>query len=64
MYQRLQEDMDVNCGKILDGSASIKEMGEEIFHLMLDTALGRRTRSELLGFGDNEFVPWQFGAVM
>ena len=64
MCQRLQEDMDVNCGKILDGSASIKEMGEEIFHLMLDTASGTRTRSELLGFGDNEFVPWQFGAVM
>ncbi len=64
MYQRLKEDMDVNCGKILDGSASIQEMGEEIFHLILDTASGKPTRSELLGFGDNEFVPWQFGAVM
>ncbi|HIJ41718.1 MAG TPA: UxaA family hydrolase, partial [Deltaproteobacteria bacterium] len=64
MYQRLKDDMDVNCGKILDGSATIKEMGEDIFHLMLDTASGKPTRSELLGFGDNEFVPWQFGAVM
>ena len=64
MYQRLKDDMDVNCGKILDGSATIKEMGEDIFHLILDTASGKPTKSELLGFGDNEFVPWQFGAVM
>ncbi len=64
MYQRLEDDMDVNCGKILDGSSTIKEMGEEIFRCILDTASGKLTKSELLGFGDNEFVPWQFGAVM
>jgi len=38
--------------------------GERIFQLMLDTASGRKTRSELHGYGQNELVPWQLGAVM
>ncbi len=64
MYRRLSEDMDIDCGPILTGEASIEEMGERIFRLMLDTASGKETKSEALGFGDNEFVPWQIGAVM
>jgi len=40
------------------------EMGEAIFRLILETASGKQTRSELLGFGDSEFVPWQIGPVM
>ena len=39
-------------------------MGEEIFQLILETASGKKTKSELFGFGDNEFVPWQIGPVM
>ena len=39
-------------------------MGERIFELMLDTASGERSKSELHGYGQNEFVPWQLGAVM
>jgi altronate hydrolase len=57
-------DMDVNCGAIVDGDASIEKMGEDIFRLILETASGKRTKSELLGFGDNEFVPWNFGPVL
>lgn len=64
MYEALQEDMDMNCGEILDGSATIQEKGEDIFQRVLDTASGRPTRSEIHGFGDNEFVPWQFSPVM
>jgi len=64
MYRSLIEDMDINCGHIVDGKATIDEMGEEIFRLILETASGKKTRSELLGFGDNEFVPWQIGPVM
>ncbi|MFH1083779.1 MAG: altronate dehydratase family protein [Pseudomonadota bacterium] len=64
MYRSLMDDMDVNCGLIVDGKATVDEMGEEIFRLILETASGQRTRSELLGFGDNEFVPWQIGPVM
>jgi altronate hydrolase len=63
MYRRMVDDMDINCGDILDG-VSIDEKGEQIFDLMLRVASGERTKSEELGYGDNEFVPWQVGAVM
>jgi altronate hydrolase len=61
MYRRLTEDMDLNCGEILDGACSVQEMGRRIFELMLRTASGERSKSELLGLGDHEFVPWQIG---
>ncbi|HVZ45139.1 MAG TPA: altronate dehydratase family protein [Ramlibacter sp.] len=64
LWQRQQEDMDINCGEIVDGLASIREMGQRIFELVLATASGRATKSELHGYGQNEFVPWQVGAVM
>jgi altronate hydrolase len=63
LWDRQQEDMDLNCGTILTGEASITEKGEELFRLMLDTASGKRSRSELHGYGQNEFVPWQIGAI-
>jgi len=64
MYRRMADDMDVNCGAILDGETSVEAMGERIFALMLEVASGRRTKSEQLGFGNHEFTPWQIGAVM
>ena len=64
MYDRMTDDMDINCGVIADGGASIEEVGEQIFRLVLDVASGKKTRSEELGYGDEEFVPWQLGAVM
>lgn len=63
MYARMSEDMDVNCGDIVDG-VTIEEKGREIFELMLRVASGEPTKSEELGFGGVEFVPWQIGAVM
>lgn len=63
MYERLSEDMDINCGDILEG-VTIAEKGQEIFKEILAVASGKRTKSEELGYGDNEFVPWQIGAVM
>ena len=39
-------------------------LGEHIFQLILDTASGKRTVSEELGFGMEEFVPWQLGATL
>jgi altronate hydrolase len=63
MFRRLSEDMDINCGEVLDGAASIAEMGERIFERMLKVASGERTKSELLGLGDHEFVPWAIGVV-
>jgi altronate hydrolase len=43
---------------------TIAQAGELLFDLMLSTASGQRTKSELHGLGDNEFLPWQLGAVM
>jgi altronate hydrolase len=64
LWQRQEEDMDINCGGIVDGSETVDEAGERIFQLMLATASGRATKSETHGYGQNEFVPWQLGAVM
>ncbi|HHZ10655.1 MAG TPA: altronate dehydratase [Rhizobiales bacterium] len=63
LYDHMREDMDINCGDILDG-VSIEAKGREIFDTILRVASGERSRSEQLGYGDNEFVPWQIGAVM
>jgi len=63
MYARMSEDMDINCGDILDG-VSIADKGRQIFDTVLKVASGTRTKSEGLGYGDLEFVPWQIGAVM
>ena len=64
LWQRQEEDIDINCGDIVDGHCTIAEMGQRIFELMIATASGQRSKSELHGYGQNEFVPWQVGAVM
>jgi altronate hydrolase len=63
IYERMIDDMDINCGDILDG-VPIETKGQEIFDKVLKVASGERTKSELLGYGDNEYVPWQIGATM
>jgi len=63
MFKRLEEDMDINCGKILDGLVDVQQMGQEIFEHILRTASGEKSKSELLNLGDNEFVPWHLGIV-
>jgi altronate dehydratase len=64
MYERMAGDMDMNCGDIITGGASIEEKGSELFELLIRVASGEQTKSEELGFGGAEFVPWQIGAVM
>ncbi|MFM8589445.1 MAG: UxaA family hydrolase, partial [Limnohabitans sp.] len=64
LWKRQEEDMDINCGEIIDGGVSVADMGQRIFELMLQTASGQATKSERHGYGQNEFVPWQVGAVM
>ncbi|MGY2048400.1 UxaA family hydrolase [Methylobacterium sp. JK268] len=63
IYRRMQDDMDIDCGDVLDG-VSIRQKGDEIFAKILAVASGERSKSEALGYGDAEFVPWQIGAVM
>ena len=64
MYRRMSEDMDVNCGEILDGTATVQQAGERIFRLIIETASGQRTKSEMHGFGEDEFAPWILGPTM
>ena len=63
MFERLKGDMDINCGVVVDGEATVDQMGEAIFEEILRVASGQKTKSEELGLGDNEFVPWQLGIV-
>ncbi len=64
MYDRMTDDMDINAGRIVSHGASIPEVGEEIFNLLLSVASGEKSLSEQHGLGDHEFVPWQVGATM
>ena len=64
LFRAMPDDMDVNCGDILSEGRSIGQKGAEILEMVLAVASGQRSKSEILGLGDNEFVPWQLGAVM
>jgi altronate hydrolase len=64
LYQRMVDDMDFDCGAVIEGEASVTELGEALFEEILAVASGRPTKSEEFGFGDEEFVPWQLGAVL
>ncbi len=64
LWVRQEEDIDLNCGEIADGTATIDDVASRLFALMLATASGQKSKSELHGYGQSEFVPWQLGAVM
>jgi altronate hydrolase len=64
LYKRMTDDMDINCGGIVDGDETVQQCGQRIFELILATASGQKSKSELMGFGDDEFAPWVVGAVM
>ena len=63
MYLKQTDDMDINCGDVLDG-VTLEEKGREIFDYLLKVASGEKSKSEEMGYGDAEFVPWQIGATM
>lgn len=63
MYEHMKEDMDLNCGEIVTGNETIEQSGERIFEHIIAVASGNKTVSEIYDYGDNEFVPWQVGAV-
>ncbi len=64
LFNAMPEDMDLNCGDVVSKGTSLAVKGQEIVDLVIATASGRSSKSEDLGLGDNEFVPWQIGAVM
>jgi altronate hydrolase len=61
---RMSGDMDLDCSGVVEAGVPLEEMGRRVYDLLLDTASGRRTLSEELGLGGEEFVPWQLGAVL
>ncbi len=64
LFNKQEEDMDINCGKIVDGTASIEEVGQEIFEYILQVASGKQSKSEQWGYGEDEFAPWVLGPTM
>ncbi|MFB0916013.1 MAG: UxaA family hydrolase, partial [Burkholderiaceae bacterium] len=64
LWQKQSDDMDINCGEIVDGLATVDELGEQIFQALIALASGSPSKSEMHGYGQSEFVPWQLGAVM
>ncbi len=64
LYTRLRDDIDINCGDIISQGINIEEKGRQIFEKIISVASGEETKSEALGFGDMEFVPWHMGAVV
>jgi altronate hydrolase len=64
MFNKMSEDMDVNCGTVIDGEETVEQVGKRVFELVLKTASGSKSKSELNGYGDEEFNPWQVGVVM
>lgn len=64
LYRRMPDDMDFDCGQILEGDMTVAQAGRHIFQMILDMASGKPSKSEAHGFGADEFVPWQLGAVM
>ncbi|HXJ08994.1 MAG TPA: altronate dehydratase family protein [Burkholderiales bacterium] len=64
LYVKQEDDMDINCGTVIDGSETIQQVGERILALILETASGRKSKSEEFGYGEDEFAPWTLGATM
>ena len=64
LYEHMNDDMDVNAGRIVDGTASVEDVGAEIFRTILAVASGEETKSESMDYGEEEFVPWHIGTVM
>jgi altronate hydrolase len=64
LFQRMQDDMDINCGSIIDGEHTVEQAGAAIYNEILEIASGKPTRSEVHGFGEEEFQPWLLGATL
>ncbi len=64
MFQFQEEDMDINCGTVVDGTESVQQVGERFFRMLLETASGKPSKSEAFGYGEDEFAPWVIGATM
>ena len=64
MFNRMIEDMDIDAGRIMDGTKTVADVGHEIFERIIEVASGNHTKSEAQGIGDEEFCPWVPGPVL
>ena len=64
LFVHQEEDMDINCGTVIDGTETIQQVGERFFRMVLETASGKQSKSEAFGYGEDEFAPWVLGATM
>lgn len=64
LWRKQRDDLDINCGEIISGDFSVEDLGKNIFEKIISVASGEKTKSELHGYGQNEFVPWHLGAIM
>lgn len=53
-YRTMPDDMDIDAGRILEGAATLDEVGEEIFRSVVAVSAGAATKSEALGH--QEFI--------
>jgi altronate hydrolase len=63
LYRRMPDDIDIDCGTIVEGIETHDEVGRRIFDEILAVASGRATKSEALGYGELEFIPWAMGLI-
>jgi altronate hydrolase len=64
MYERMAADMDINAGSILSHGRGVEDVGREIFDEILAVASGKKSKSEQLGLGEQEFQPWILGPTL
>lgn len=64
LYQAMADDMDFNCGVVFDGEQTVDECGRALLARLVAFASGERSKSELLDYGNYEFLPWHIGAVV
>ena len=64
LFEKQNEDMDINCGEIVSGKSSIEEKGQEILKKIISTASGKKSKSEIHQYGEDEFAPWVLGPTM
>jgi len=63
VFARMEDDLDIDCGGVLAGAIGVEQMGRLVFERMLAHASGDATKSEELGVGRDEFVPWPIGVL-
>ena len=64
IYSLMTDDIDFDCGGILNCGNLVEELGSDLFDLMINIASGKKTCSEVYDYGDNEFNPWNIGPIV